>query len=248
VFPVLETLIALQALDSAADAARRRLTELPAAEHAIDKEIAAAASDVERARSSLAANQQARRELEKQVATVDARLARFEDHKAAVKTNQEYTALLHEITTFKSEKDGLEEQILGLMEVADGITVEIAQLASRQSEIQKTGEAARLALGAERGAVEAELARLARAKAETTPDLPPAVLAKYEQLLKQRKMVAVAVMRGELCTACHVRLRPAVTQVVRRNSELVNCDSCQRILYFVPDPPADAAASSVAAG
>ena len=82
-FPVLETLIALQALDSAADAARRRLTELPAAEQAIDKQIAAALADVERARASLAANQHARRELEKQVATVDARLARFEDHKAA---------------------------------------------------------------------------------------------------------------------------------------------------------------------
>ena len=247
-FPVLETLIALQALDSAADAARRRLTELPAAEQAIDKQIAAALADVERARASLAANQHARRELEKQVATVDARLARFEDHKAAVKTNQEYTALLHEISTFKAEKDGLEEQILGLMEAADAISAEIAALSSRQSEVQKTGDTAKAALAAERGTVEAELARLAAAKAAKTPELPPAVLTKYEQLLKQRKMVAVAIMRGELCTACHVGLRPAVTQQVRRNAEMVTCDSCQRILYFAPEPPADPATSPAPAG
>ena len=62
----------------------------------------------------------------------------------------------------------------------------------------------------------------------------PAVLAKYEQLLKVRRMLAVAPINGELCTACHVRLRPAVAQQVRRNEEIITCDSCQRILYAVP--------------
>jgi len=55
-------------------------------------------------------------------------------------------------------------------------------------------------------------------------------------------MVAVAEMKGDLCTACHVRLRPAVTQQVRRNSDLVACDSCQRILYFTA--PAAAAGAT----
>jgi predicted nucleic acid-binding Zn-ribbon protein len=39
-------------------------------------------------------------------------------------------------------------------------------------------------------------------------------------------------MVGETCTACHVRLRPHVAQMVRRNDGIVPCDSCQRILYF----------------
>ena len=58
-----------------------------------------------------AAVKAARRALEKDVAVVDARLSKFEDHKAAVKTNQEYTALLHEIATAKSEKDAVEEHL-----------------------------------------------------------------------------------------------------------------------------------------
>jgi hypothetical protein len=33
---------------------------------------------------------------------------------------------------------------------------------------------------------------------------------------------------------CHVRLRPQVFNNVRRNTEIIQCDTCQRILYFVP--------------
>jgi predicted nucleic acid-binding Zn-ribbon protein len=73
--------------------------------------------------------------------------------------------------------------------------------------------------------------------------MEPAVLARYEQLLKQRRMVAVAAMRGETCEACYVRLRPAVAQQIRRNSEIVQCDNCQRILYYQA-PAADAAVAA----
>jgi predicted nucleic acid-binding Zn-ribbon protein len=79
-------------------------------------------------------------------------------------------------------------------------------------------------------------------KTEASRAVSPASLARYEQLLKQRRMIAIAAIAGEMCTACHVRLRPAVVQKVRRNVELITCDSCQRILYF-PETPAETAAT-----
>ena len=39
-------------------------------------------------------------------------------------------------------------------------------------------------------------------------------------------------MTGEICAACHVRLRPHVTQQIRRNDDIVQCENCQRILFF----------------
>jgi predicted nucleic acid-binding Zn-ribbon protein len=59
----------------------------------------------------------------------------------------------------------------------------------------------------------------------------------YEQLLKGRRGIAMARMDGELCSACHVRLRPHVTQQVRRNDAIVQCESCQRILYYIAPVP-----------
>ena len=236
--PQLAALIALQQLDTAAEAARRRLAELPGAEQAIDAAITVASQAVDAAKARLAENQHTRRELEKQVAVVDGRLSRFEDHKAAVKTNQEFTALLHEITTAKGEKDTVEEQILVLLEAADVITAEIKAAEKALADARRDGEVSRSGLKSERQMLDTELARLTGERVRETASVEKPVLARYEQILKQRRMIAVAPIEGELCTACHVRLRPAVAQQIRRNDSIVPCDSCSRILYFVPKEPA----------
>ena len=232
--PLLAALVELQKLDTAADAARRRLADMPAAERAIADRLAAAAAQADAAKERLAENQRLRRDLEKDVAVVDGRLARFEDHKAAVKTNQEFTALLHEIATAKGEKDAVEERILELLEAADGITAEIKAAESALTEARQAGDQARAELDSERRAIEAELDRLAGERTREAAAVDAPVMARYEQLLKARKMLAVAAIDGERCTACNVRLRPAVVQQIRRNDGIVLCDSCQRILYFVP--------------
>jgi predicted nucleic acid-binding Zn-ribbon protein len=53
-----------------------------------------------------------------------------------------------------------------------------------------------------------------------------------------RRGVALSMAtRDGLCSLCHVRLRPHVFQQVRTNEQIIQCDSCQRILYYVPPPP-----------
>ena len=239
--PTLASLIALQQIDSAADTARRRLAELPSAEQAIDLAIAQAAAAVDVEKASLAENHAARRALEKDVAGVDTRLARFDDHKAAVKTNHEYTALLHEIATAKTEKDGIEDRILALMESADTLTQRLKAAEASLAQARRDGDQARTAFAAERVALEAEIARLTASRVTEVRAVEARALSTYEQLLKGRRGQAVAEMRAGHCTACHVRLRPTVEQHVRRNEDLVQCDSCQRLLYFVPAPGAAAA-------
>lgn len=223
----------MQSLDSAADAQRKRLSEIPAAEQALAASIAASRRAVDASKTLLQDNNNQRRTLEKEVAGVDTRMSRFDDHKAAVKTNQEYTALLHEISIAKAEKDRLEEQLLELMEQADAIAADVkaAEKALAEEERRVAGEKAVLA--EELGRIDAELARLAAERKASATAIEPRTLALYEQLIKGRKGLAVARMTGEICEACHVRLRPHVTQQIRRNDSVVQCDSCQRILYFV---------------
>ena len=236
--PQLTALVALQQLDTAAEAARRRLAELPAAEQALEARVSDALQAVDSARARLAENHHSRREREKEVALVDARLSRFEDHKAAVKTNQEFTALLHEIATAKAEKDAIEEKILVLLEAADAITVDIKAAEQALADARREAQTGKAGLDAERQTLDGELTRLNGDRTREVSSVDKLVLARYEQLLKQRRMLAVAPIAGELCTACHVRLRPAVVQQIRRNDGIVVCDSCQRILYFVPKEPA----------
>ena len=70
------------------------------------------------------------------------------------------------------------------------------------------------------------------------------LLAKFDLLSQRRNGVGIAEAKDGICTICHVRLRPQVFNTVRRNDDITQCDSCNRILYFVPvtAAPADAVA------
>ena len=134
-------------------------------------------------------------------------MARFEDHKAAVKTNQEYTALLHEITTFKTEKTAIEDKLLILMEQGDDLADQLKAAQSGATAEDAKAATARAALTTERQALEAYQTRLATERREAAAGVDARSIALYDQLLKGRRGVAVARMTGEICDACHVRSR-----------------------------------------
>ena len=238
----LASLIALQALDTAADTARKRINEVPIAERALDATTAAAQTAVDDAQTKVNDNGAARRALEKDVAAIDARMAKFEEHKAAVKTNQEYQALNHEIEVAQTSKSALEDQIIALMDEADGLNAVLKAAQATLAEQKKAADASRAALHADRTKQEEEIAHLTGERKAATAPIPAPLLAKYEQVVKNRKGLAVTAMVAGHCTACNVRLRPHVEQQIRKNDSIITCDSCQRILYFVPPageaPPA----------
>ena len=73
-------------------------------------------------------------------------------------------------------------------------------------------------------------------RSELVRGIDPKVLATYDLVSRRRNGIGVAEARDGICTICHVRLRPQVFNDVRRNEAIVQCESCQRILYFVPAP------------
>ena len=74
--------------------------------------------------------------------------------------------------------------------------------------------------------------------------IEPRTVAIFEKVSRRRQGVAVAEARGGVCTICHVRLRPQVFNEVRRNDQIIQCDTCNRILYFSPTPAEAAEAAS----
>jgi predicted nucleic acid-binding Zn-ribbon protein len=123
-----------------------------------------------------------------------------------------------------------------LMEAADALAAELKSAEAAAAKAKLEGNAERNALATERAALEHELQKLSAQRARKVAETSPTVFAKYDQILKSRRGLAVVQMLGEICSACHVRLRPQIAQVVRRNEDVVQCESCQRILYYVPMP------------
>src|SRR3954453_15671660 len=229
----LERVIALQRLDTAASDARKKLAEGPEREKLFAERLEAAKARVADAKARLAENQDARRTIEKDVAMHQGRLSKFREQAMAVKTNQEYHAIQHEITFAQSEVKKIEDAILERMMESDDLAADLKAAEGKLAAETKAVEADRRMITVAHADMEAALERIAAERAALVGSLDAQVLRTFDNVSRKRNGVAVAEARDGVCTICHVRLRPQVFNTVRRNEEIVQCDSCNRILYFV---------------
>jgi uncharacterized protein len=232
--PDLERLIRLQQLETFAETARRTIAELPERVAALDLRLASARAAVDSAQQRLAANQSARRTAEKELSTQQARLSKYKDQLMEVKTNKEYQAMQKEIEVVQKEIRQLEDRILERMIEADEIAAAVKQAEAGLTVDLAQIEAERQKLEGEARALQAELEKVAARRQALVSEIPASVMATFELLIGRRGTAVVEARDGH-CTACHVRLRPQAFNDLRRNDSLMQCDSCQRILYFKED-------------
>jgi predicted nucleic acid-binding Zn-ribbon protein len=242
----LEGLIALQRLDSEADDAGRRLADEPKRQQAFEARLETARARVNEAKARLTDSQNARRGIEKEVAVHQGRLSKFRDQLMAVKTNVEYQAMQKEIEFAQKEIKGLEDTILERMLEGDDLTAALKKAEAELASEQKAVDAEKRALAADLAQLRTTLERLTAERKTLVTSLSPQAFATFDSVARRRHGVAMAPARDGICTICHVRLRPQVFNTVLRNEEILQCDSCGRILYFVPSPPPSAGASSPA--
>ena len=236
--PDLQRLIDLQRLESAITDAKARIAIHPQRLADADAQLAAATQVLDVAKSRLKDNQDARRALEKDVALYQGRLAKFRDQQSAVKTNKEYQALGHEIETAQRDLGGVEEKVIERMVEADALAADVKQAETAFAARKKDIDAQKKQMDEELVVVERSLKTATEERAMLLQQMDQRLIATFEQVARVRKGIAVTMAtRDGLCSLCHVRLRPQVFQQVRQNDTVIQCDSCQRILYYVPPPP-----------
>jgi predicted nucleic acid-binding Zn-ribbon protein len=232
--PDLQHLIHLQELDSAIERAKRRIVEIPGVQQSLESRSAAAAAAVQAVKDRIAATNATRREIEKEVAAVQGRLSKYKDQLMAVKTNKEYQAMQTEIATAEGLVRSQEDRLLDLMEVSEQESADLKAAETAMKSEQAAIVTEQQALDAEKATLGAELQTLSAERTSLTGQISKDALAIFERAAHGRKGIAVAEARDGLCTVCHVRLRPQVFNDVRRNAAIIQCESCTRILYYVP--------------
>src|SRR5687768_2062854 len=178
--PDLSRLIRLQQLESAADDARRRIADHPARIQALDARLQAARDMVGGIRARLAAAAEKRRAEEKEVAGVQTRLAKYKDQLLEVKTNREYTAMLHEIETAQNDIRTREDRILEIMMESDELNAGIKKSEGELKAAEKEIAAERSVLDAEMVGLQAEIDRTTAERGKLVTDIDRQVLAIFE--------------------------------------------------------------------
>ena len=239
----LEKLVELQKVDLEVARLNAQLAAIPKTIARIDAQLAAARKRVEDARAAIKVGETAKRQHEQEIQALNEKIRKFRGQSSSIKNNEQYKALLSEIAHAEGEIAGFEEKIIEVMLHADALGLQLAAaetaLKAEAAEVERQKAAA-----AKQG--EAELAAAAKAQARSRQlrkAVDDTLLATYDRILKSRGY-AVAEVREHRCTACQVMLRPQVLSNIRAALEVVHCDSCGRMLYYLPQNNVQTAAAN----
>lgn len=241
--PDINKLKELQEADRELARLAQEIAALPRRVAEIEAKLADARKRRDNAVAALKADEQARRKLETQIQDLQGKISKYRDQMLAVKTNQEYKALTHEVEFANQEIRGCEDKILDIMVDAEekekALKSAEAELKTETAEIEKEKEQARA-----RTEEDQKLAAEWNQKRDgLRQGIDADVVRHYDRVLKLRGS-GLAEAVEHRCSACQVLLRPQVYNDVRGGEKVVFCDSCQRVLYYdpahEPAPVADA--------
>ena len=230
--PDLENLIQLQQLEHSASDTRDTIEGIPARLASLEVRVADRREEVSAATARLDEHRAQRRSLEKDLAEAQSQVSRYRDQLMAVKTNREYQAMQSEIAGGEAELQRLEDQLLERMLESDELSGEVTRAEQQLADDERLAETDRRSLEQERTKLAAVLDQIDSGRTDVADRLSPAIRSLFDTLSRERKGVAVVEASQGLCTSCQVRLRPQLFNDLRSNSSLIQCESCQRILYF----------------
>ncbi|MEO7555983.1 MAG: C4-type zinc ribbon domain-containing protein [Acidimicrobiales bacterium] len=231
-----EELLAVQALDTAADQMRHRRAHLPERTELRDrqKELAtleARATARQADRDSIA---RVEKRLEDEIALVRDKAAQFDRSLYAGTTNspKELQAIQDEIAALGRRQRVLEDDELEAMEQAEPLDAELVAIAAERVALDRRCTELIAAIAEAETAIDAELEHNASGRAKAIDPIAEGIVATYEQLRTRMGGVAVARLNGNRCEGCHLTLSAVEVDQIRHSSPdaEVTCSECGRLL------------------
>ncbi|MDA0771010.1 MAG: C4-type zinc ribbon domain-containing protein [Chloroflexi bacterium] len=146
---------------------------------------------------------------------------------------RELTAFEEELGYLQAQLAEEEDSLLELMVVVEDLQVGRDDALKTLESLEAQRESQLPLLRQSQEALEKDLAQLLEARKQLTPNIPPQQMAIYESLRRTRGGQAVAKLdraRG-VCQACRIALPATDLQKAKASAEIVQCNSCRRILY-----------------
>ena len=231
-----DLIIELQRLDTEIHNTSLVLEGIPRLALDVNKRIEATTKLVADAKDKMAQNQKKRRDLENEVKDLKVQMGKYKRQLNEVKTNKEYTSLLHEIEETQRKVDTLEEGIIAEMLAADDVEEEIKAALHRQSAEEDILKKEKVVLNEKMKETEARFAALTKEREALLPRIPREQIKLYEALFQKKGGTALSPVTGDFCAMCHMRVRPQMLNEIRDKAKVILCENCGRILYCTLKP------------
>lgn len=231
----LQQLIALQIADTSIRKLQAELESIPKRRAEVESEFDQRAFEFKALEQARDAARASRQQLDKELAEQRTRAEKADRDLMSSTNSKAYEAAIREADAAKKRINELETKVLEQMEAAEQAE---KGLAEREPELQRLREEFDERLKTFEEQTRAQAAEVDAKRAERDRvfnELTPTARSLYNRIAARiRDGVALAEARNGSCSACFMSLRPQIMSEVRRGEEIIQCDNCNRILYYLP--------------
>jgi predicted nucleic acid-binding Zn-ribbon protein len=230
--PQIEKLLIVQDRDTTLQKIEQELARIPKDLLTIEARITAEEANIEAASQSLKEKEVQRHELDTEVKSKEAGIAKFRTQQLEVKKNDEYRALTHQIEQGESEISVLEEREIELMLEIDSereafhsekATID-ARIADQRRQIVQLGKLEQNL----NASIDEAKAAVETARTEVDENW----LEHYDRVKKLAKRAPYVVrIEAHKCGGCHLRVSNEVAREAINRGEPTFCDQCSRMVY-----------------
>ncbi len=228
----LGTLFEAQKIESLIMENEQKLLQAPLKLKNMEDELSMVRQKIEKEKEIIEELEKERHKKEKELEVDKEKIKKLEVKLYDVKTNKEYQALLKEIEAAKEANDRTEEDVLVLMDKVEDLRKDYETSAAELKRREKESEAEKVQIEKEIQSMDAIIAKLTTERDNLLSVVSDNLRTIYGILRERRGGVAVSNVKNGVCMGCHMNIPPQLYIEVTKNKKLIQCPSCNRILFF----------------
>lgn len=220
----------LKEVDEELTTAKANVTSLDAAIEALKTKLAGKGSESSRLEVLQKEAMMEARSMNLQLDQSREKLSRSRTEREVNAVQRELEELRRLMRDREVEAERLGKELEQIAQAAEATQTELTKLEADRAELSGAANARIGELETRRTALQAERETLSKG-------LPVALFRKYDTI-RQKRGTGVATTTTGNCSACNIALPPQLFHRLRREPLIEQCQSCNRLIFYVPPPPA----------
>ena len=240
----LGTLIELQKTDTRIRQLKENIETAGERRAKLEEEFEKHASSIREIQNRRDGARAKRAECEAHIEEAKTGLERASAHLKVAQDQQMYEAAMRETDSLNKQVSKYETEILEGMEVIEEAEKILEERAEEVKNLESDWEKQQSEFDGQLAKDKRGFTRLSREREKVFTEVSPRLAAVYNRLVTRSKDgIAVAEVVDDACSACFMKLRKQMIVDLKTTNEIIECESCTRILYVVSEEQIEATAS-----